>query len=54
MLNKPDYITARDLLLRTVRPVQTERIPLWEAAGRVPAGVSGAGGGQHRRNCRDD
>ena len=37
MLNKPDYITARDLLLRTVRPVQTERIPLWEAAGRVLA-----------------
>ena len=37
MLNKPDYITARELLLRTVRPVQTERIPLWEAAGRVLA-----------------
>lgn len=37
MLRKTDYITARELLLQTVRPVQTERIPLWEAAGRVLA-----------------
>ena len=37
MLNKTDYITARELLLQTAQPVSTERVPLWDATGRVLA-----------------
>lgn len=33
-----EYAKARDLLLRSVRPVKTEAVPLEESAGRVLAG----------------
>jgi molybdopterin molybdotransferase len=37
MLKNPDFVTARDLLLDRVRPVETEALPLSECAGRVLA-----------------
>lgn len=37
MLNRPDYLTARDLLIGAVRPVDTEELPLADCAGRVLA-----------------
>lgn len=37
MLEKPDYKTARDLLLLVAEPVQTQRIPLSASCGRVLA-----------------
>lgn len=37
MLKNPDYFTARDLLLRAVVPVETERIALCEGGGRILA-----------------
>lgn len=37
MLNNPDFITARDVLLDAVRPVETEQLPLAGCAGRVLA-----------------
>ena len=35
MLKNPDYITARDLLADTVRPVDTETVSLAECTGRI-------------------
>lgn len=35
MLKNPDYLTARDLLLAAVSPVETEQLPLERAVGRV-------------------
>ena len=37
MLNNPDYIQARELLLSSVLPVGTERIPLSQCGGRILA-----------------
>lgn len=37
MLKRPDEWTARRLLLETVSPVAVEKVPLWEAGGRVLA-----------------
>lgn len=37
MLKNPDFISARDLLLRTVKRVGAEERPLWECAGRILA-----------------
>lgn len=37
MLNDPSYEQARELLLASVRPVETERIPLSQCGGRVLA-----------------
>lgn len=37
MLNNPDYIKARELLLKAVTPVGAEQVPLSECGGRVLA-----------------
>jgi molybdopterin molybdotransferase len=37
MLKNPDFLTARDLLLERVSPVETETLPLADCAGRVLA-----------------
>jgi molybdopterin molybdotransferase len=37
MLKNPDFLTARDLLLERVSPVETETLPLTDCAGRVLA-----------------
>lgn len=37
MLKNPDFITARDVLLEAVRPVESEALPLAECNGRVLA-----------------
>ena len=38
MVQNMEYAKSRDLLLRSVRPVKTEAVPLEESAGRVLAG----------------
>ena len=35
MLRKPDFITARAYLADRMTPVETERVSLSEAAGRI-------------------
>ncbi len=37
MLNHPDYITARDILLEAVAPVETELLDLTKSGGRILA-----------------
>ena len=37
MLRKPDFITARAYLADRMTPVETERVSLSEAAGRILA-----------------
>lgn len=37
MLERPDYLTARDTLLETVRPLPVEQVPLADCNGRVLA-----------------
>ena len=37
MLNKPDFATARDILLEYAQPVGTENIQLCGSAGRLLA-----------------
>jgi len=37
VLKNPDYVKAREALLAAVRPVDTERVSLWDCSGRVLA-----------------